>query len=543
MRCIINVAIGGRYPKEQERLGKSLTKHFDGDFLQWTDFPCAGYSDNPYNAKAAAFEEAIKKGYKQILWLDSPVVALKAVGPIFDSIESNGYLTIKGHANCAQICSDACLDYFKVTRDQAEEFQEHAGGVIGIDMTNAKGKELIEAFIKACKDGAADGSRKHDGQSKDPRFKFHRQCQSVISMCANILGLKPTMKWNGLITLNPNRKTAKTILSWTHRGGHILTENGKTRRISQRGGTRKSKGGYIYLVTIGGLNDTLIHLAKCTEYAIKHHRSIILEMQLYSATDLQKVFDFSKFPVSILTNHRKMQDVLKERPIEPEYYESLSRPVQTQVFIDGKWSTESGQPLEFDFSKSYPANTVLVYAAGGGGEGDSAVNILKHIRLRPAVKKAYEERMAKMPEEYLSIHLRATDRKLNIINNITGFLLKDSDAIIKAPSSGNAHVDSLKKIDAFIEKHPLPVFVSGDNPRLIKRLAAKHPSIIHTVPEDRELGRLHMMGTRDPDNLKNAIVDLLVLASAKAIMTSAGGYSRLAKKLLARPDVMHDLLS
>jgi len=541
MRCIINVAIGGRYPKEQERLGKSLNKHFDGKFLHWTEFPCTGYSSNPYNAKAAAFEEAIKKGYKQILWLDSPVVALKSLTPIFDSIESNGYLTIKGNANCAQICSDACLDYFKVSRDQAEGFQEHSGGVIGIDMTNPKGKELIEAFIKACKGGAADGSRHHDNQSQDSRFKYHRQCQSVISMCANILELKPTMKWNDLITLHPNRKTAKTILSWTHRRGHILTENRKTRRI--RGGTRKSKGGYIYLVTIGGLNDTLIHLAKCTEYAIKHNRSIILEMQGYSATDLETVFDFSKFPVPVLTNHREMQVALEDNDIEPEYYESLSRPVETQVFIDNKWSTESGQPLEFDFSKAYPATTVLVYAAGGGGEGDSAVNILKYIRLRPAVKEAYEAIMAKMPEEYLSIHLRATDRKLNIINNITGLLLKESDAIIKAPSTGNTHADSLKKIDTFIEKYPLPVFVTGDNPRLIKSLAAKHPSIIHTVPADRELGRLHMMGTSDPDNLKNAVVDLLVLAGAKAIMTSAGGYSRLAKKLLARPDIMRALLS
>lgn len=542
MRCIINVAIGGRYPKEQERLRKSLAKHFDGEFLHWTDFPCEGYSNNPYNAKAAAFEEAIKKGYKQILWLDSPVVAVKALGPIFDSIESNGYLTIKGNANCAQICSDACLDYFKVNRDQAEGFQEHCGGVIGIDMTNPKGKELIESFIKACKEGAADGSRKHDGQSQDPRFKFHRQCQSVISMCAAILELKPTMKWNNLITLNPNKKTAKTILCWTHRGGHILSENGKTRRMRRtHDGTRKSKG-YIYLVTIGGLNDTLIHLAKCTEYAIKHNRSIILEMQNYSATDLQTVFDFSKFPVPVLTNYREMKRLLRDSPIEPEYYESLSRPVETQVFIEGKWSTESGQPLQFDFSKPYPASTILVYAAGGGGEGDSAVNILEHIRLRPAVKEAYKARMADMPEEYLSIHLRATDRKLNIINNITGLLLKDSDAIIKVPSSENAHADSLNKIDKFIENYPLPVFVSGDNPILIKELAAKHPSIIHTDIKTHR-GTLHMMGTRDPDNLKNAIVDLLVLASAKAIMTSTGGYSRLAKKLLARPDIMRALLT
>jgi len=317
-----------------------------------------------------------------------------------------------------------------------------------------------------------------------------------------------------------------------------------------RGGTRNSKGGYIYLLVTSGLNDALVQLAKCTEYAIQHHRSIILEMQGYSATDLQTVFDFSQFPVPILTNHEEMKRRLEGKPIEPEYYGSLRHPIERQIFIDKKWSTESGEPLEFDFSKSYPANTVLVYAAGGGGEGDAAVNILRHIRLRPAVKEAYKARMAEMPEEYLSIHLRATDRKLNITNNITGLLLKDSDAIIKAPSSGNAHIDSLNKIDSFITSYRLPVFISGDNPRLIKRLVRKYPSIIDRNSEldrkdsaNRKRLPIHMLGSKDPDNLKNAIVDLLVLAGGKAIMTSAGGYSRLAKKLLAKPEIMEALMS
>ena len=73
MRCIINVAIGGvtlkqkRYIYHQKKLGKSLAKHFDGDFLSWTTFPNNNYNkENPYNIKAAAFEEAIKNYFEKI---------------------------------------------------------------------------------------------------------------------------------------------------------------------------------------------------------------------------------------------------------------------------------------------------------------------------------------------------------------------------------------------------------------------------------------------------------------------------------------------
>lgn len=571
MRCIINVALGKQYHKEQKRLGISLAKHFDGDFLQWTVFPNNSYNKaNKYNGKAAAFEEAIKRGYKQILWLDCPVFAVKDIKPIFDSIEQNGYLTIHNRVgnkeeNCAQTCSDACLAYFKVTRDQAEGFKEHAGGVIGIDMTNPKGKQLIETFIQACKDGACDGSRKHDGQSKDPRFKYHRQCQSVISLSANVLGLPPTMVWDDVITLTPLKKNKKTILCWSRRGGYLITEDGKTRNrktrriIKHSGGTRKHKESYIYIKSQSGLNDTLVQLAKCMEYALTHKRSIILEMFLYSATDLSTVFDFSKFPVPVYTNYKEKAKELASHPIEPSFIKTINfvgsiHNDKTYKYIKGSgWHNNEGRLLCFDFTKSYPSDTILMYACGGGDKDDLAINMLNYIRFTPQVKELYEEKMKEysIPEEYISIHIRATDRKLEITNNITGMLLKDSNAIIKTPSSGNVHADSLKKIDAFIKAHDLPVFVSGDNPELIAKLADKYPNILQSsstndtdLYSDKKGHSFHYKhGATNENVLKNAIVDLLILAGAKAIMTSQGGYSRLAKKLLARKELLDELLS
>ena len=217
-KCIINVAIGDGYRIEQIRLGKTLKEHeFDGDFLTWTDFANDNYNkENRYNCKAAAFEEALKQGYTQLLWLDCPAIAIKNIQPIFDKIHSDGYYTIQNHDyNCAQTCSDKCLEYYNISRDTAETFQEHASGVIGINYDNPKGKKLLDMFIKGCKDGAADGSRVHDNQSSDKRFLFHRQDQSVLSITANIIGLPPNEFWNsGLVAYHKISVIPKTIIVW-----------------------------------------------------------------------------------------------------------------------------------------------------------------------------------------------------------------------------------------------------------------------------------------------------------------------------------------
>lgn len=333
--------------------------------------------------------------------------------------------------------------------------------------------------------------------------------------------------------------------------------NSYTRRNIRANGlrhTRSKKGGgtqYMYVKTSGGLNDSLVQLSKYTEYAIKHKYTIILEMPEYSATDLSSVFDFSLFPVPILTNEVEMQELLKDRPIEPSHIKSL-KSIPDKYKFNIQNNPKMAKLLSFNINKTYPSDTVLVTFGGTGGGGDKSVSILEHIRLRPAVIDAYRAKIKEddIPEEYNSIHLRATDRKLNITNNITGMLLKDSDAIINAPSSGDSHKDSLDKIDKFIKSTSLPIFVSGDNQKLINKLIDKYPQIINRkleLEKCSEKGRCDAnhkrLGKKDPENLKKAIVDLLILAKGKAIMTSAGGYSRLAKKLLKRKDILDKLLA
>ena len=96
-RCVINVAINTpkyNYVEKQIRLGESLKQHnFDADFLTWTDFPNDNYNkQNRYNCKAAAFEEALKLGYTEILWLDVAPVVVNPIQPVFNKIKSMGII-------------------------------------------------------------------------------------------------------------------------------------------------------------------------------------------------------------------------------------------------------------------------------------------------------------------------------------------------------------------------------------------------------------------------------------------------------------------
>jgi hypothetical protein len=193
--CIINASNGnGWYPRGTARLKRSLIEHgFNGDILTWYDWP----NDNldkttPYNVKVCAFEEAIKLGYTHILWLDCSVWAIGDPNKLFDVINEHGYYFWPSGYNCAQVCSDKCLDYFGVNRDIAEGYSDCSTSMFGVNLDNPIAKEFIERWIKSAYDGAFKGSRNHDNQSKDKRFMFHRQDQSCASIILNQLEMKIT---------------------------------------------------------------------------------------------------------------------------------------------------------------------------------------------------------------------------------------------------------------------------------------------------------------------------------------------------------------
>jgi len=190
---IINANTGnGWYPQGSQRLQRSLIHHgAHSDIKIWNDWPNNNYDKScPYNIKAAAFEEAIKQGYTHILWLDCSVWAIANPMPVWDIINGEGAYFWSSGANCAEVCSDRCLDYYGVTRDEAEKITDCSTSMFGVNLENPQAQAFMDRWLNAAKDGIFKGSRFHDGQSSDPRFKYFRQDQANASLCLHEQGFK-----------------------------------------------------------------------------------------------------------------------------------------------------------------------------------------------------------------------------------------------------------------------------------------------------------------------------------------------------------------
>lgn len=191
---IISAGIGGWYAQGVRRLERSLIfEGWGGNILTWKDdYPPNSHrhEDFPYYMKIAAFEEALRQGYTHILWVDASFWAVNKPDKMFDIINDQGYYFFSSGYNLAQSVSDRALEYVGLSRDVAEGVNEWASGCVGINFNNDDGKNLYNRWKQLMDAGMSKGSRLHDNQSLDPRFLFHRQDQSCLSLAIWEHGLK-----------------------------------------------------------------------------------------------------------------------------------------------------------------------------------------------------------------------------------------------------------------------------------------------------------------------------------------------------------------
>lgn len=185
--CIICAGIGGWYSAGIDRLEKSLNFHgYPGDAIFWrNEYPphCPTHQENPYAFKIAAFREAYRRGYRQVMWLDCSMWAIQNPMPIFDIIVDKGVFAFRSGYNCAQTCPDNLLQEINITRDAAEQIPETATGIVGINFDNPDGAAVFDIWADLCDRGFFINSRTHNpNESADPRFLFGRQDQSAFSM-------------------------------------------------------------------------------------------------------------------------------------------------------------------------------------------------------------------------------------------------------------------------------------------------------------------------------------------------------------------------
>ena len=209
--CFISAGIGAWYNIGAERFKGSLHGQ-PVDVRIWKDeWPPGGFPrECVYTIKAAAFDFAIKQGYRTIVWGDASITARKSVQPFLDVVNAKGYWLGQSGYNAAQTCTDACLAYFGVDRDWAAKVPDSATGLFGVNVDHPTGRAFIEAFIKAGMEKAFHGNRKHAKQSKDPRFLFGRQDQSCATVIAGKMGM-PLDSWQEFCRFKWDRQRLDTI--------------------------------------------------------------------------------------------------------------------------------------------------------------------------------------------------------------------------------------------------------------------------------------------------------------------------------------------
>jgi hypothetical protein len=207
-RCILSVATGPYLPL-QERLLASLRAVGWADVAAWTsEFPpgSRGHEEVPYGFKLRAFREAERRGATSLLWLDSPVVAAKPPGPVFDRLESEGHLFTTSGERIGNWANDVCLDAFEISRDRAMDLPLLNGTFIGLDLKKAAARAWLDEMEKAAARGLfagpyftpaapAEARARKPGRSvgpasSDPRCWGHRHDEAVGSCLAWKSGLK-----------------------------------------------------------------------------------------------------------------------------------------------------------------------------------------------------------------------------------------------------------------------------------------------------------------------------------------------------------------
>jgi len=173
----------GNYYASLERLGISAEKYGEADFIGFKgedSIDCPRHIDNPYAFKIYAIDKVIGLGYKKIFWIDSSAVFIRSAKPIWDEVESNGYIMQEAGHYVGRWCNDETLSYFNLERDEAEKMMMYGNsGFLGLNLENEISVNFLNQWRESMLAGCFKGS-----------WDDHRHDMTCGSIIANRLGMK-----------------------------------------------------------------------------------------------------------------------------------------------------------------------------------------------------------------------------------------------------------------------------------------------------------------------------------------------------------------
>jgi hypothetical protein len=176
-----------RYTKNLNRL-KEECLEFGVPLLYFTDYKelnCPTHQALNYGFKTYAIQRALDLGYTKIVWIDSAVYPIVPIDAFIQHVENNALTFFDNHGlPLGAWCSDACLSYFNINREDAFNIQQTMGCLFGLNFEREEAHAFFNEYQHACLlPTIANGSwiYSNPNLSGDIRIKGHRHDQSIAS--------------------------------------------------------------------------------------------------------------------------------------------------------------------------------------------------------------------------------------------------------------------------------------------------------------------------------------------------------------------------
>lgn len=209
-RVIVSAGIGEHYAPDFAATRKRCNEHCSDVWrLYYDDYPddCPPQRERQYAFKMFAIDEAIRAGFRYILWMDSAFAPIAPIDRLWETIASEGwYVPPQFDYRLAEFCSDSALRIFEIDRETAQGIPLVFSGLVGFDLDHAVGMQLWTGWKDLYERGAFDGAHfavmgapispcgpvKFQGHvSADFTVRGHRHDESALSFVLYALRLKP----------------------------------------------------------------------------------------------------------------------------------------------------------------------------------------------------------------------------------------------------------------------------------------------------------------------------------------------------------------
>jgi hypothetical protein len=205
--CVICYAsYNENYPKGCKRLFlhvllSNFKGHVDCRIGGWPDLEGGSLplAPVPFAFKACFFKEMKRAGYKRVLWMDASIVPLVSLNQIFKIIEEKGYFIQKNcHVLHPPFMTEELAEIFGLPFEEACQLRSCSAAIFGVDFTNDKVSQLIDAWYRAAAHPLA--------------FYSPRSDQTALSVLLHQFGLTNWMPESILVSRGEYRKEALFLM-------------------------------------------------------------------------------------------------------------------------------------------------------------------------------------------------------------------------------------------------------------------------------------------------------------------------------------------